>query len=98
VNLPAESRPAAEVEMTTQAIVETILGRLITDEDFRSTFLASPLEVCRAHALELGDEEIDALAQMDPVALAVFAGCLDPKIVRAAGGTVARSAVVRGRR
>jgi len=84
--------------MITQAMVESVLGRLITDADFRDGFLANPLDVCRRYALELSADEIDALAQVDPVALDVFAGCLDPKIVRASGGTLAASAVVRGRR
>ena len=84
--------------MTRQAMVETILGRLITDADFRRGFLAAPLEVCRQHALELSADDIDALAAVDLEAITVFADCLDPKIVRAAGGTIRLDAVARGRR
>ena len=81
-----------------QRAVEGILGRLITDADFRRDFFVEPVATCRAHSPELEDEEIDALAQLDPASLDVLAGCLDPKIVRAPGTSVAPALVARSRR
>lgn len=71
-----------------QRAVEQLLGRLITDEDFRSSFFAAPRRVCRDHHIEVSDDELTALIEMDHLSLGAFAGCLDAKIVRASGASL----------
>lgn len=84
--------------MMNQQVVESVLGRLITDGDFRRSFFRSPVEACRSVAQELNEIEIDALSQLDPIALEAFSGCLDPTIVRAAGTLLGDARAVRTRR
>ena len=72
-----------------QGTVESILGRLITDAQFRGEFLAAPIEVGRRRGFDASDDELALLASVDPIALQAIAGCLDPKIVRASGAAIA---------
>ncbi len=69
-----------------QRNVEQVIGRLITDEAFRRTFAADPLATLRAEGragLELNACELEALAAIDPRAVARFAAALDPRIRKA---------------
>lgn len=67
-----------------QRAVESVLGRLITDVDFRARFLARPAEACRENGDVLTARETEALLRIDLGALHAIAVTLDPKIVRAA--------------
>jgi hypothetical protein len=67
-----------------QRAVETVLGRLITDAEFRDQFFAAPSEVCRQHEIGLTPRETSALLQLSVQALHGLMSSLDPKIVRAA--------------
>lgn len=66
-----------------QAAVERVLGRLVTDAEFRADFFVEPAGVCRDHGLELTPVELSALLRVDEQALKTLATRLDPKIVRA---------------
>lgn len=66
-----------------QRAVESILGRLITDEEFREEFFREPLEACRINDWGVTPAELSALIGLDPGMLRGMAGSLDPKIVRA---------------
>ena len=66
-----------------QQTVERVLGRLITDAEFRAKFFIEPAGVCRDYGLELTPVELGALAQVEEQALIGLATRLDPKIVRA---------------
>lgn len=66
-----------------QRIVETFIGRLITDEQFRADFLNAPektlLELCD-RGLELSRTEIAALVNTDPALWVRAAGAIDPRL------------------
>lgn len=47
-----------------QRVVETILGRLVTDEDFRRHFAEQPHGACRQVG-SLTEDELGALAGID---------------------------------
>ena len=66
-----------------QRVVESILGRLITDEEFREEFFRAPTEACRMNDWGVTPAELSALIGLDPELLRGMAGSLDPKIVRA---------------
>jgi hypothetical protein len=66
-----------------QRAVESILGRLITDEEFRAEFFRAPMEACRTNDWGVTPAELSALIGLDPALLQGMAGSLDPKIVRA---------------
>jgi hypothetical protein len=63
--------------------IETLIGRLITDEQFRSVFLASPeatLVGLRERGLDLSPTEIAALVHTDPTLWARAAEALDRRL------------------
>jgi hypothetical protein len=66
-----------------QLAVERVLGRLLTDAEFRAEFLVEPANVCRHLGLDLTPVELMALSLVDEPALQRLAARLDPKIVRA---------------
>lgn len=69
-----------------QANVERIVGRLVTDEDFRRDFHTNPERVVRSLAdrgLELTRAELDALVTLDPSTFDRFADSLDPRLQKA---------------
>jgi hypothetical protein len=66
-----------------QLAVERVLGRLVTDAEFRQAFFVEPAGVCRDHGLELTPIELAALLHVEEGALKTLASRLDPKIVRA---------------
>lgn len=66
-----------------QRTIESIIGRLITDEDFRSEFLANPeatLFGLNQRGLDLSRTEIAALLNTDPALWARTAEVLDPRL------------------
>lgn len=69
-----------------QRIVEMLIGRLITDEQFRNEFLESPeavLQTLRECGLELSRTEIAALLDTDPTLWARTAEAIDPRLQKA---------------
>jgi hypothetical protein len=69
-----------------QRIIETLIGRLITDEQFRSEFLLDPLNTLLAltdRGLELSRTEIAALVNTDPTLWSRAADAIDPRLQKA---------------
>jgi hypothetical protein len=69
-----------------QRIVETVIGRLITDEEFRSRFMASPartLLALRDIGLDLSRTEIAALVSTNPSIWQRAADAVDPRLQKA---------------
>ena len=69
-----------------QRIVEVVIGRLITDEQFRAAFVAHPegtLVGLGDRGLELTRTEIAALVNTDPALWERAAGMLDPRLQKA---------------
>jgi hypothetical protein len=64
--------------------VEGLLGRLITDGEFRKRFYQEPAASCMKEKLEITTRELEALITLEETAVEQFARRLDPKIVRAA--------------
>ena len=69
-----------------QRIIEMLIGRLITDEQFRREFLADPettlLALCD-RGLELSRTEIAALLNTDATLWARIADSIDPRLQKA---------------
>jgi hypothetical protein len=69
-----------------QRIIEMLIGRLITDEQFRREFLADPDTTLLALAdrgLELSRTEIAALLNTDATLWARTADGIDPRLQKA---------------
>ncbi len=66
----------------TQQAVERALGKLLTDENFRERFFASPELACWEAGFALSTIEIDALSRLSHEALARFSDGLDKRISR----------------
>jgi len=67
-----------------QKAVEGLLGRLLTDPEFRRWFYQEPAVSCRQEALDATSREIEAILVVDEVEFEQFTKRLDPRIVRAA--------------
>ncbi len=69
-----------------QRIIEMLIGRLITDEQFRRDFLNDPentlFDLCD-HGLELSKTEIAALVNTDPTLWARTGNAIDPRLQKA---------------
>jgi len=65
-----------------QRAVEYCLGRLMTDDQFRSMAINSLPEACRQLGLDLTDTELDLLSLLDFFSLAEIACSLDPGLLR----------------
>jgi hypothetical protein len=69
-----------------QRIIEMLIGRLITDEQFRREFIEDPentlLGLCD-HGLELSKTEIAALVNTDCTLWARTADRIDPRLQKA---------------
>jgi hypothetical protein len=68
-----------------QKCVELLLGRILTDEDFRRSFFpvrAYSFEIAAAHGLELTAVECNALSGLQPRRFDFIAETLDPRISR----------------
>jgi hypothetical protein len=67
-------------------MIEMLIGRLITDEQFRDEFLQHPeqtLLTLRDRGLELSRTEVAALVNTDPTLWARAADTLDPRLQKA---------------
>jgi hypothetical protein len=70
----------------TQRTVETLVGRLMTDEAFRTEFLGNPtatLDALRSQGLDLSAIEVAALAGTDPALWAHATALLDARLQKA---------------
>jgi hypothetical protein len=67
-----------------QGAVEKALGKLVTDDVFRSRFFADPAGASITAGLALSRVEVEALAHLSPQALARFSRQLDDRIRRLA--------------
>lgn len=64
-------------------VVELLIGRLITDEEFRADFTRNPEALLRGlkdHGFDLSATEIAALAETDPDVWARAAEEVDPRL------------------
>jgi hypothetical protein len=69
-----------------QRIIEMLIGRLITDEQFRREFLNDPEQTLlglRDRGLELNRTEIAALVSTDPALWVRTAEAIDPRLQKA---------------
>jgi hypothetical protein len=69
-----------------QRTIELLIGRLITDEQFRTDFLSDPEKTLVAlcdYGLELSKTEIAALVSTDPTLWARTADAIDPRLQKA---------------
>ncbi len=68
-----------------QEAVERVLGRLLTDEQFRSFAERSIEKACRQHGYVLSDAELAILSGMNLDMLKRAADSVDPHLQRAPG-------------
>ncbi len=73
---------ACDLDGVSQPFVEQVLGRMVTDETFRTLFRRDAEATCRASGYQLSRKEIDALLQVPPNALAALAKLLDDRVCR----------------
>ena len=76
-----------------QRIIEMLIGRLITDEEFRSEFLRDPqrtLAEINDQGLELSRTEVAALISTDRTLWARAADAIDPRLQKASFKNVVR--------
>jgi hypothetical protein len=69
-----------------QRMIEMLIGRLITDEQFRSEFLNDPektLLALRDMGMDLNKTEIAALVNTDPALWARTGEAIDPRLQKA---------------
>ena len=70
----------------TQRSIETVIGKLVTDEEFRTTFLVDPhraLGELLERGMHLTLAEIAALVATDPEVWARAADKVDPRLQKA---------------
>jgi len=68
-----------------QRHVEQVIGKLVTDEDFRREFSRDPVALLRGlytQGAELTEVEVRALAGLDLRRVARFAESLDPRLLK----------------
>ena len=66
-----------------QEAVERLLGRLITDERFRSSAAESLEVVCLREGYSLSSEELSIMSGLDLGCVGEVSGRLDPRLCRA---------------
>ena len=65
--------------------VESVIGKLVTDEQFRQRFFADPaaaFEELRQRGCEQTSIESEALLAIDPTAVDAFASVIDPRLLK----------------
>lgn len=79
-------------------IVEIVIGRLITDEQFRADFVAdasAALAVLCDRGLPLNAIEIAALTNTDPSLWAEVADAVDPRLLKVSRDAASEEGVAR---
>src|SRR5262249_39000574 len=66
-----------------QRVVESLLGRLITDAEFRREFHADPSGTCRREGTDVTARELEAMLRIGEAPLAEMSKRLDLRIMRA---------------
>jgi len=66
-----------------QQVVQQIIGRAITDAEFRQQLIDNARAACVGY--ELTDDELDALEALDQESMKAFAGKLDARLSKSAG-------------
>ena len=66
-----------------QEAVQQVIGRAVTDAEFRQKLIDNAHEACKGY--DLTSEELDALEALDADSLKAFAGTLDVRISKTAG-------------
>lgn len=66
-----------------QDAVQKVIGRAITDAEFRQQLLDDAHAACADY--DLSEEELAALEALDPDSLKLFAGKLDARLSKSAG-------------
>ncbi len=65
-----------------QCAVEQVLGKLLTDEEFRHQFFEDPHRVCFLFGLKLSPVELEAVMRIPRPTLAALSRRLDDRIRR----------------
>ena len=65
-----------------QCAVEQVLGKLLTNEDFRREFFENPHRACFLFGLKLSPVELEAVMRIPQTPLAALSQCLDDRIRR----------------
>lgn len=66
-----------------QEVVQQIIGRAVTDAEFRQQLIDNARAACAGY--DLSTEELDALEALDSESLKSFAGTLDTRLSKSAG-------------
>lgn len=66
-----------------QQEIERVLGRAVTDSQFRAALIEDAREACKEY--DLTADELDALEKLDADSLMAFAGSLDKRISKTGG-------------
>lgn len=66
-----------------QQAVEQIIGRAVTDAEFRKRLVDNAAEACQGY--DLTPDELEALEALDAESMAQFAGTLDARISKTGG-------------
>ena len=66
-----------------QESVERIIGRAVTDADFRQRLIDNAAEACKGY--DLTPDELAALEALDADSVKQFAGTLDARISKSGG-------------
>jgi hypothetical protein len=63
--------------------VQAVIGRAVTDAEFRQKLIDNAREACQGY--DLTDDEINSLEALDSNSLKQFAGTLDTRISKSGG-------------
>ncbi|HMQ32886.1 MAG TPA: Franean1_4349 family RiPP [Chloroflexaceae bacterium] len=66
-----------------QEVVQQVIGRAITDAEFRQRLIDNARAACAGY--DLTEEELDALEALDQESMKAFAGTLDSRLSKSAG-------------
>lgn len=66
-----------------QEAVQQVIGRAITDAEFRQQLIDNARAACQGY--ELTEEELNALEALDQNSLKMFAGTLDSRLSKSGG-------------
>ncbi len=66
-----------------QEAVQQIIGRAVTDHEFRQQLIDNARAACQGY--DLTEDELDALEALDQESMKAFAGTLDARLSKSAG-------------